>query len=211
MQPFNPNYISDAKGFRLGMSTEEIDRLLKYRDAGHYINSVQDFQNVTGVSDELLMKIAPFFKFPQWVKKGKSGSGEVAIKRIDLNGADLDALVGIRGVGAYTAHIILEERERLGGFVSLQQLDFIKGIRPEILRALKKGTSVGKLPVIKKINVNTATKEELAKVPYIGNYLAREILILRSKQEEPVKIEDFEKINSFPLDKLNIIKVYLDF
>jgi hypothetical protein len=28
--PFNPNYITDYKGYTLGMSNEEIDRLLKF-------------------------------------------------------------------------------------------------------------------------------------------------------------------------------------
>ncbi|MEO8774610.1 MAG: hypothetical protein ABI371_09845 [Gelidibacter sp.] len=30
--PFNPNYITDFKGYTLGMSTDEIDRLLEFRD-----------------------------------------------------------------------------------------------------------------------------------------------------------------------------------
>lgn len=211
MQPFNPNYISDAKGFRLGMSTEEIDRLLQFRNAGNYVNSARDFQKVTGVSDELLASMAPFFKFPEWTKQQRNAGEEVVRNRIDLNKANLDELVGIRGVGDYTARIVLEERERLGGFVSVQQLDFIKGLRPETLHALKKALVVTRPVPIKKTNVNTATKEDLANVPYISNYLAREILLLRSKQDEPIKIEDLEKINNFPLDKLNIIRLYLDF
>lgn len=211
MQPFNPNYISDAKGFRLGMSTEEIDRLLKFRNSGNYVNSAEDFQKIMGVSDELLMKIAPYFKFPEWTQKKKKNNDDAVKNKIDLNNADLDALVEIHGIGDYTAGIILDEREKLGGFVSISQLDFIKGLRPEALHALKNGTGIFKRPLITKINVNTATKDELAKVPYIGNYLAREILIYRSKQDGAIKIEDLEKINNFPLDKLNIIKLYLDF
>ena len=31
LYPFNPNYISDYKGYQLGMKTKEIDRLLAYR------------------------------------------------------------------------------------------------------------------------------------------------------------------------------------
>lgn len=211
MQPFNPNYISDAKGFRLGMSTEEIDRLLAYRKTGHYVNSARDFQKVTGVSDELLTKLEPFFKFPEWTTTKRNDKEEMVGRRIDLNTATLDEFIGIRGVGDYTARIILDERERLGGFVSVHQLNFVKGLRPETLQTLKKSVVIKKPALIKKINVNTATKEELAGIPYIGNYLAREILIFRSKQDAPIKIEDLEKINNFPLDKLNIIRLYLDF
>ena len=30
--PFNPNYISDYKGYQLGMNVDEIDRLLAHRE-----------------------------------------------------------------------------------------------------------------------------------------------------------------------------------
>ena len=45
--PFNPNFITDYKGYQLGMSTEEIDRLHQHRAHGKYVNSTQDFQRVT--------------------------------------------------------------------------------------------------------------------------------------------------------------------
>ena len=67
--PFNPNYISDYKGMQLGMSLSEIDRLLVFREKNKFINSKQEFQQVTKVSDSLLNKIAPYFKFPDWVVK----------------------------------------------------------------------------------------------------------------------------------------------
>lgn len=212
-QPFNPNFISDAKGFQLGMSVEEIDRLLKFRASGKYVNSAADFQNVTGVSNELLQKIAPLFKFPEWTqnKKLETKNEVVVVKKIDLNKATLQDLVAIKGIGDYFANAILAEREKLNGFVSIQQVDFIKGLRPEAINIIKQTTFVRGASNIVKVNVNTATKEQLAQVPYVNSYLAREIVVLRSKQETALKIEDLEKINNFPLDKLKIIRLYLDF
>jgi hypothetical protein len=49
--PFNPNFITDFKGYKLGMSSEEIDRLLDYRKQNKWINSKEDFKEVTKVSD----------------------------------------------------------------------------------------------------------------------------------------------------------------
>src|SRR5436190_7897570 len=69
---FNPNFITDYKGYQLGMSTQEIDRLLAFRKTNKYVNSATEFQQVTQVSDSLLNKIAPYFKFPDWVKRRKS-------------------------------------------------------------------------------------------------------------------------------------------
>ena len=66
--PFNPSFLTDYRGYQLGMSTEEIDRLLQHRANGNYINSVAEFQSVTKVNDSLLKTISPYFKFPEWVK-----------------------------------------------------------------------------------------------------------------------------------------------
>ncbi|MEP5911948.1 MAG: helix-hairpin-helix domain-containing protein, partial [Flavobacteriaceae bacterium] len=71
MFPFNPNYITDYKGYILGMSTAELDRLFAYREKEKFVNSTQDFQRVTLVSDSLLKTISPYFKFPEWVQKNK--------------------------------------------------------------------------------------------------------------------------------------------
>ena len=66
--PFNPNFISDYKGYTLGMTPQQIDRLQAYRKQNKWVNSAEDFKSVTGVSDSLLATISPYFKFPDWVK-----------------------------------------------------------------------------------------------------------------------------------------------
>ena len=70
--PFNPNFITDFKGHKLGMSVEQIDRLLAFRKQGKFANSPEEFQKVTGISDSLLNAISPYFKFPDWVNKKNS-------------------------------------------------------------------------------------------------------------------------------------------
>lgn len=67
--PFNPNFITDFKGYKLGMSTHEIDRLHKFRKQNKWINSSKQFQQVTRIPDSLYNKISPYFKFPDWVTK----------------------------------------------------------------------------------------------------------------------------------------------
>ena len=49
--PFNPNYITDFKGATLGMTNEEIDRLIAFRKQNKWINSKEDFKKVTKVTD----------------------------------------------------------------------------------------------------------------------------------------------------------------
>ncbi|WP_233897371.1 helix-hairpin-helix domain-containing protein [Tenacibaculum piscium] len=67
--PFNPNFITDYKGYQLGMTPEEIDKLHQYRKQRKFVNSSKEFQQITNISDSLLHKISPYFKFPDWVVK----------------------------------------------------------------------------------------------------------------------------------------------
>lgn len=48
--------------------------------------------------------------------------------RIELNGADSATLVGVRGIGPLTAGRIVRYRERLGGFVRVEQLLEVRGM-----------------------------------------------------------------------------------
>ena len=59
------------------MSLEEIDRLLAFRKTNKFVNSKREFQQVTKVSDSLLNKISPYFKFPDWVVQTKSSQNQV--------------------------------------------------------------------------------------------------------------------------------------
>ena len=69
---FNPNFITDEKGYALGMSVSEIDRLLAYRSNGFWVNDLKSFQAVTLVSDALLSELAPYFIFPEFKKNKKT-------------------------------------------------------------------------------------------------------------------------------------------
>ena len=72
--PFNPNFLTDYRGYKLGLSVEEIDRFLIFREKDQWVNSVKNFSRVTQISDSLLEQITPYFKFPDWVKDRKKKS-----------------------------------------------------------------------------------------------------------------------------------------
>lgn len=211
---FNPNFINYERGFRLGMNAEEVDKLMEFRSRDEYVNSALEFQQVTGISDSLLNAIAPLFKFPEWTQTRKQPQKvqiKEVVKKLDLNSATYNDLISLKGIGDYFATAVLTERERLGGFVSVDQLGYIRGLRPEAVTILKKSTFVGTKVKIEKVQVNKASREQLAQVPYITASIAREIVLLRSKQDEPLTKEDLVKISNFPLDKIEIIEVYLTF
>src|SRR5690606_37414215 len=145
--PFNQNYITDYKGYSLGMSNEEIDRLLVFRKSNQWINSAKQFQQVTKVSDSLLNAISPFFKFPDWLNNPKhqtnfenfnnSYSPKSFVQKIDLNKATAQQLQKVNGIGEKLSERIIQFRGRFqGGFIADVQLQDIYGLSPEVIERI---------------------------------------------------------------------------
>ncbi len=219
--PFNPNFITDYKGYKLGMSVQEIDRLHQFRAQNKYVNSAVEFQKVTKVSSDLLQKISPYFKFPDWVTNKSATSykkfqmypskEKVAIIQKDINAATKEDLIAVYGIGEKLADKILMEKDKFGGFVSLEQFQFIWGISPEAIEDLQKRFFVKNTSSILKVAINELSIKELAKFPYFNYALAKEIVIYRSMNNGIKEISDLTKIKGMPNEKIKIIALYLKF
>jgi competence ComEA-like helix-hairpin-helix protein len=217
--PFNPNFITDFKGYKLGMSVAEIDRLTEFRKQNKYVNSAAEFQAVTKVSDSLLNVISPYFKFPDWVKSKKNTFIPYEKKEfgkkdkldvLDINTASKEDLMKIYGIGDKLSDRILEQREKYGAFVSMEQLQDIWGLSQEVIEKLHSAFVVKSMEHAKKININSASVKELSQFPFFRYQLAKDIVVYRSMNGD-IKAEDLTKIKGFPSDKVKIIALYLEF
>jgi DNA uptake protein ComE-like DNA-binding protein len=208
---FNPNFITDYKGYQLGLSPDELDRLYAFREKGNYVNSAVDFQEVTQISDSLLFQISPYFKFPQFVnslaKRKTAHTSHEAVT--DLNMATEESLQRISGIGPVLSKRIVAFRNSLGGFIVNEQLLDVYGLDPEVAERVMKVFKVLSMPEIRKISLNTATSEELAGLVYINSRLAKQIVRHRSSIGGFDSIAQLTKIEDFPADRINRIKLYL--
>ena len=223
--PFNPNFISDYKGYKLGMTETQIDKLHQLRKQNKYVNSKSEFQKLTGVSNEWMKKYAIYFKFPDWVTNRtninfkskfentyqKFDKKETKIVLQDLNTADQIALEKAYMIGEKLAIRIISEREKFGNFVSMEQLGFIWGISPEAISDLNKKFQIKSTGNLKKININTFTIKEMQQFPYFNYTIAKNIVTFRSMNGDFKKSEDLTNVKQFPLEKLKIIALYLEF
>lgn len=221
--PFNPNFISDYKGYKLGMSIQEIDRLLAFRKEDKYVNSAKEFQQVTKISDSLLEIISPSFKFPDWThnnKKAKKDHKEFVkqpfykkekITILDINNATKEDLMKVYGVGEALSARILKQKETLTAFVSMEQMNDVWGLSPEVISELKACFKVLSVPKINKIKINDASLKELTEFSYFRYALSKQIVTYRSMNGNIQNIEELSKIKGFPVEKANIIALYLEF
>ncbi|MBT8254981.1 MAG: helix-hairpin-helix domain-containing protein [Bacteroidia bacterium] len=214
---FNPNFITDYKAYTLGMTPGEFDRLKSFRDRDQWINSVKDFQQVTGVSDSLLAEISPWFKFPEWVTNPKPRKRNFVnfdqplsyANKQDLNQASLDDLVKVSGVGKVLGARIIELRSRLGGFHSPVQLNGVWGLKPVVIERIEKRFAVKTPKKIRAININTATASDLATIPGISFDLAKTIWEFVRLREGITELGELKKIEELTIQKYELIALYL--
>ncbi|MFD2727019.1 ComEA family DNA-binding protein [Hyunsoonleella rubra] len=217
--PFNPNYITDYKGSVLGMSNEEIDRLLAFRKRNKWVNSTKQFQEVTKVSDAWLDSISPYFKFPDWVTNPKPKSSfsylnnstpKTFAQKKDLNTATAQELQKVNGIGKVLSERIIKFRNRTkGGFIADVQLSEVYGLSPEVIENIAQHFTVKTPPKITKINLNKASADELVTIQHIDYEIAHHIIEYRQLHEGFRSLDELSKVKGIPLSKIEIIKLSL--
>ncbi len=114
-------------------------------------------------------------------------------ERIDLDRAGVAEISRLPRVGLTLARTIVTDREAHGPFGSLEGLDRVPGVGPGLLAAISanvrfSGPSPGPLPSAGggvagqgAINLNTATAADLERLPFVGAYMARQIVAFRER------------------------------
>jgi competence ComEA-like helix-hairpin-helix protein len=221
--PFNPNYITDYKGAQLGMSLDQIDSLLAFRQTRKFVNSIQEFQEVTNISDSLLNSISPYFKFPDWIVNRSNKRKVLASQNksfypkkpkykrttTDINKATKEDLQTIYGIGVQLSERIIKYRSKLQGFSTEKQLYEVWGLEQKTATKVMDVFKVLELPNIQKSNVNSITFRELLKNPYIDYELCKMIFNYRDEVAELQDISELKNIIGFPLDLYDRIVLYL--
>ena len=215
--PFNPNFITDFKGYKLGMSSEEIDRLLDHRKQNKWINSKEDFQRVTKVSDSFLDQISSYFKFPDWISNPKPKYSDwrkefkekTFDQKIDLNIATQLQLEKINGIGKSFSKRIVDYRSKLVGFSDDIQLYEVYGLDYQVVNRVLNEFTVKTPKEISKINLNKVSASDIATLPGISFELAKRIWEYRILNERINSFLELEKIEGLTERKLKGIQLYL--
>lgn len=120
------------------------------------------------------------------------------VQKPDLNSADLETLMQIKGVGRKTAHDIINYREKHGKFTSMSQLKEISSVDDEVYMILcsrftvassgyyTKNESYG----IRKVNLNKATVDELMSVEGITEEIAKNIILRRKDHGDYTSVRE---------------------
>ena len=127
-------------------------------------------------------------------------------EHIVLNTADTTALKTIPGIGPYFARKVMEYGERLGGYVSVDQLDEIEDFPLDA-----KDYLVIENPSPRKLNVNQLSLNELRHHPYINFYQARAITDYRRLHGPIHSLDDLRLSKDFPQEAIARLKPYVEY
>lgn len=216
---FDPNTLP-ADGWKiLGLREKTIGTILKFRSKGGRFKKPEDLQKIYGLFPDEYERLAPFISIVNEQKmpvEADTDAPEIKLVKtytprysvIDINLADTSAFISLPGIGNKLAARILNFREKLGGFHSIDQVGETYGLPDSTFQKIRKYLKLENAAV-KKININTATEAELQAHPYIRYGLARPIVAYRKENGPFGKLEDILKVMAVTESTFKKIAPYL--
>ena len=125
-------------------------------------------------------------------------------EHVVLNMADTTQLKMVPGIGPYFARKIMEYGQRLGGYVSVDQLDEIEDFPLDSKKYL---TIEAPSPI--KLDINRLSLNELKRHPYINFYMARAITDYRRLHGPIRSLEELRLSKDFPPEAIERLLPYV--
>jgi competence protein ComEA len=172
---FDPNFVTSGELDEMGFPAFIRKNLIRYRQAGGKFREKSDLKKLYGFSDSVYILWEKYIVIPESEVKDTVRTFSFSRPIVELNSADSVKLLIISGIGPYFAGKIVNYRERLGGFLRLEQLLEIRGMDTVRLENIKSQIIIDTLSM-EIINLNTATINDLKRHPYISPRLAESLI-----------------------------------
>lgn len=150
-------------------------------------------------------------KFPSAAFEKSTSEKPFYEKRVvDFNSADSLELRTIKGIGPYLSRKIVQQRERLGGFVTFDQLKEIYRFPPELADSLKQVALIDQ-GAIRRIAINTCNDSILGSHFYLNRKNAKAVIAYREKHGSFRSCNDLEKCVVLEPKVIALLCPYLSF
>lgn len=208
---FDPNTLSGDSLQLLGIRGRTVRNLLKYREKGGRFRQKEDLQKIYGFRQSTYERVAPYIQIEARKPSSEGVAAEAPARKVapaftrsaepakvDINRAGPDEWQQLRGVGPSYARRICAFRDKLGGFVSVNQVAETYGLPDSTFRKLKPKLQLS--PVLRKINVNTADAAVLQTHPYLSWKQANAIVAYRNQHGAFSTVGDVAEVRALPAE-----------
>jgi len=212
---FNPNKISADDWILLGLTKKNALTIQKYLSKGGTFRNKEDLKKIYGVPENLIESIMPYAVFDAKPLNSQNKVEKIPTEKksihLDLNVADSTALTLLPGIGEKLASRIIKYRNKLGGFVKLNQLLEVYGLKDSVLNIISPMLFLDPNFPINKININTVDYPTLSKHPYASFSFAKIIIAYRKSHGRINGVDEFYNIAGIPRENLDKLIPYCFF
>ncbi len=217
---FDPNTLGADGWKKLGVRDKTIASMQKYIAKGGRFREPDDLRKVWGLRDDEKDRLVPYARIAGGQEKTHTNYSsnyqpyekkvyeKRAITTVDINAGDSAAYDGLPGIGAGFSRRITKFRDKLGGFYKVEQVGETFGLPDSVFQKIKPYLKING-DNIHKININTATEEELKLHPYIRWQLAKVITEYRKQHGNYKALEELKKIMVINEETYSKISPYL--
>ena len=212
---FDPNTISIEGWKELGLTERTAKTINNYRNKGGKFYKPEDLQKIWGLPEGFYERVKNYIVITPLKKPWEPNNfsrpyerAERKIAAVHINSADTSAFIALPGIGSKLALRIVNFRDKLGGFYSTNQVGETYGLPDSTFQKIKNYLQVS--GDVKKLNINTATKDELKTHPYIKWNLANAIVEYRNQHGSFKSLEELKNIVLIDKTTFDKISHYLN-
>ena len=222
---FDPNTLS-AEGWRkLGVKEKIIQTIQHYIKKGGKFRKPEDIKRIYGLRPDLADRLILYAEIKNAGPENTYHHNETASGKenyparpnehelykkvlVDINLADTSAWIALPGIGSKLANRIVNFREKLGGFYSVEQVAETFGLADSVFLIIKSRLLLS-ASLVKQIDINKASFDELKIHPYIRWNIATAIVRYREQHGSFATVDDLSGINIINEEVLKKLKPYL--
>ena len=218
---FDPNTLSEEGWRKLGVAEKIIQTIRHYIEKGGKFRRPEDIKRVYGLKPDQAEQLVLYAEIKNSDQDNRYSGKEKTIPNagqkeykpyrkalVDINQADTSAWIALPGIGSKLALRIVNFREKLGGFYSVEQVSETFGLADSVFQKIKSQLFLSASGV-RQIDLNKATFNELKLHPYIRWNIAQAIERYREQHGPFTTINELTEINIVNEEWLKKAKPYL--
>lgn len=214
---FDPNTLSSDDWRRLGIPDKTAQIIRNYVAKGGKFYQATDLEKIYGLNKQDYHRLLPYVRIQERnvrnINSGRDHNKSSEINNLHpilINSADSNAFRSLPGIGAKLSVRIIAYREKLGGFYTVDQIREVYGIKDSVFQLIKPWLKCDSL-LIRKININTATPDDLKAHPYIKYQVGNAVIQYRNQHGSFGNEEDLMRLHVMSEDLLQKLRPYINY
>jgi DNA uptake protein ComE-like DNA-binding protein len=219
---FDPNTLSGDSLMLLGLSGRTVRTLLNYREKGGQFRQPEDLKKIYGLPPDQAEGLMPFVSIPKSEPKPESEAADAeaeaappqpkapdAPASIRINTATPEDWQALPGIGPAFARRICGFRDKLGGFVHVDQVGETYGLPDSTFQRIRPQLVVDR--PVQRLRINQLDAAGLKAHPYLTWKHANAIIAYRGQHGAFTSAAEVSKIRSIPEEVLKKMEPYWSF